>query len=175
MKTTITIFLFVLATTFGFSQTVSYGVRAGLNVSNLDFDPDATFDNMHRNGFAFGGFVDYGINDNTSVLIEIQWSAEGAKADELKADYLHLPIMLRFNLGDFTVGVGPQASLKIWGSNDAFSTFAASGIVGLEYMLTDELFIDARYAYGFTNILDEDLSNIEATSTNIQFGIGIKL
>ncbi len=34
-------------------------LEAHLNVSNLDFDPDANFENKHRNGFAFGGFVDF--------------------------------------------------------------------------------------------------------------------
>lgn len=175
MKKIIPIFLFLLITTYGFSQTVNYGIRAGFNISNLDFDPDATFDNNHRNGFAFGGFIDYGLAETTSLYAEIQWSAEGGKGEDIEADYLNLPIMLRFNLGNLTVGAGPQASLKIWGSNDAFSTFVASGIGGLEYMITDELFIDARFIYSFTNILDQDLSDIEAKQTNIQFGVGIKL
>ena len=175
MKKLLPILLLLFVTTFGFSQTVNYGIRAGYNISNLDFSPDPTFNNDHRNGFAFGGFIDYGLAEVTSLYAEIQWSAEGGKGEDIEADYLHLPIMLRLNLGNLTVGAGPQASLKIWGSNDAFSTFAASGIAGLEYMITDELFLDARFAYTFTNILDEDLSTIEAKQTNIQFGIGIKL
>ena len=54
-------------------------------------------------------------------------------------------------------------------------TFAFSGIGGLEYMITDELFIDARYSYGITNILDKDLTSVEAKNSNIQFGFGIKI
>ena len=87
-----------------------------------------------------------------------------------------MPIMFRFALTDkLTFGAGPMASLKTWKNEDGFSTFAFSGIGGLEYMITDELFIDARYSYGITNILDKDLTSVEAKNSNIQFGFGIKI
>lgn len=176
MKTLFTLLLFVSITTLTFSQETLYGVRGGLNVSNLDFTPDADFQNVHRNGFAFGGFVDYGFSESLSVQVELQYSAEGGKADNLKADYIQMPIMLRYHLGDnFTIGAGPMASLKTWKNQDAFSTFSFSGIVGAEYMITDELFVDARFSYGITNVLDQDLDGIEAKNNNFQFGIGIKI
>ena len=155
---------------------IKWGVRGGINISNLDFSPDPTFENKHRNGFAFGAFVDYGFSESFSILAELQYSAEGAEAETLRADYIQLPILFRFCLGEFlTVGAGPMASLKTWGHNDGFSTFTFSGVAGLEYMITDELFIDARVHYGFTNILDEDLTTQEAKPTTIQFGFGLKI
>mgnify|MGYP001986260845 CR=1 FL=1 len=176
MKSLLFTLLFIAITTASFSQEVSYGVRGGLNISNLDFDPDATFTNQHRNGFAFAGFVDYGITDNFSIQLEIQYSAEGAKADELRADYIQLPIMARFGISDkLTFGVGPMISLKTWEEQDAFSTFTFSGVGGLEYMITDELFIDARVHYGLSNVLDEDLTSLEAQNTTFQFGFGIRI
>lgn len=176
MKTIITLFLFLSLSTLTFSQETLYGIRAGLNISNLDFEPDATFRNMHRNGFFFAGFMDIGISESFSTQIELQYSAEGAKADELKADYIQMPIMLRYAVGSsFTIGVGPMASLKTWKNQDAFSTFTFSAVGGIEYMITDELFVDARFSYGITNILDEDLTDIEAKNNNIQIGFGIKI
>ncbi len=176
MKTIFTLLLFVSLSTLTFSQETKYGVRGGVNISNLDFTPDADFQNLHRNGFVFGGFVDYGFSESLSLQVELQYSAEGAKADELNADYIQMPIMLRFHLGDkFTVGAGPMASVKTWKNQDAFSTFTFSGIGGVEYMITDELFIDARFSYGITNILDEDFDGIEAKNNNIQIGFGIKI
>ena len=77
------------------SQEVSWGVRAGLNISNLDFDPDPIFDNSHRNGFMIGFYADINFSESLSLSPEIQFSAEGAKADELRAEYLHLPIVLQ--------------------------------------------------------------------------------
>ena len=177
MKSKLLTLLLVAFTTLSFSQEVSYGVRAGVNISNLDFDPDATFTNQHRNGFAFGGFVDYGITENFSVQLELQYSAEGAKADDIRADYIQMPIMARFSIGDkFAIGVGPMVSLKTWKNKDAFSTFAFSGIGGVEYMINDELFVDARVHYGLSNILNEDtVTDFEAQNTTFQFGFGIRI
>ena len=175
MKTLFTFLLFLSITTLTFSQETKYGVRGGINISNLDFEPDADFQNMHRNGFAFGGFADFSLSDSMSFLVELQYSAEGGKADDLKADYIQMPLMLRYSFGSFTVGAGPMASLKTWKNNDGFSTFTFSAIGGLEYMITDELFVDARFSYGITNILDEDLTDLEAKNNNIQIGFGIKI
>jgi opacity protein-like surface antigen len=176
MKTILNLLLFVSISTLTFSQETKYGVRGGLNISNLDFTPDADFQNLHRNGFVFGGFVDYGFTESLSLQVELQYSAEGAKADALKADYIQMPIMFRFHLGDkFTIGAGPMASLKTWKNQDVFSTFSFSGVGGVEYMITDELFIDARFSYGITNVLDEDLDGIEAKNNTIQIGFGIKM
>lgn len=176
MKSIVFTLLFIAVTSLSFSQEVSYGVRGGVNISNLDFDPDPTFSNQHRNGFVFGGFVDYGVTERFSMLVELQYSAEGAKADDLRADYIQLPIMARFGLGDkLTVGFGPMVSLKTWEENDAFATFSFSGVGGMEYMITDELFIDARIHYGLSNILDDNETNQEAKNTTVQFGFGIKI
>lgn len=176
MRTLILTLLFVSITTLSFAQGTSYGVRGALNISNLDFDPDADFENKHRNGFAFGGFVDFGISDNFSILTELQYSAEGGKDEDLRADYIQLPIMARFAIGNkFTIGAGPMVSLKTWKNQDGFATFTFSGVGGVEYMITDELFIDARVHYGLTNILDEDLTDAEAQNTTFQFGFGIKI
>lgn len=175
MKNFIALILFAFVITFGYSQT-TYGVRSGVNISNLDFDPAPTFDNTHRNGFFFGGFVDWYVTENASLLTELQYSAEGGKASELRADYLQLPVLLQLELAyKFSVGVGAQANLKTWKYEDAYDTFTFSGLLGIEYMITDEFFIDARYSYGFSNIIDDRFSDVEAKNSNIQVGIGFKI
>jgi hypothetical protein len=40
-------------------------------------------------------------------------------------------------------------------------------------MITDEIFIDARYAYGLTNVFDKE-SIVKAKNNSMQFGVGIK-
>lgn len=157
------------------SQEVSWGVRAGLNISNLDFDPDPMFDNTHRNGFFIGFYADINFSEKLALSPEIQFSAEGAKADELRAEYLHLPVLLRLKLGErFAIGVGPQASLKVHEYEDNFKNFVFSGVGGIEYNIWDDFYIDARVDYGFMNLLDDDF-NYEAKQINYQFGFGIKI
>ncbi len=176
MKRYLFALLFVCFTTVSLSQEVFYGVRGAINASNLDFDPDATFENQHRYGFAFGGFVDFGITEDVSLLTELQWSAEGGKNEAIRADYIKMPILLRISLSDrFTIGAGPQAALKTWKDRDGFSTFTFSGVAGIEFMITEELFIDTRLTYGFSNILDQDLTDAKAKNHVIQIGFGMKL
>lgn len=176
MKKYLLLLIFASFTSVVIAQDIFYGVRGAINVSNLDFDPDADFKNQHRNGFAFAGFVDFEFNEKFALRTELQWSAEGGKAEELRADYLHLPLLLNISFTDrFAIMVGPQPSLKTWNDYDGFATFAVSGVVGIEYMITDELFIDARAAYGLTNVIDHDLTNLEAKNSVLQFGFGMKL
>ena len=176
MKNYVFALIFACFTTVSMSQEVRYGVRAAVNISNLDFDPDATFTNQHRNGFAFGGFVDYGFSEDVSLLVELQWSAEGGKDQSLRADYLKLPILIRLAVSDrMTLGVGPQAALKTWAYEDAFSTFTFSGVAGAEYMITDDFFVDVRLSYGLSSILDKDLTDVTAKNHVIQFGFGMKI
>lgn len=177
MKKILLASVLVCFTTICLAQEVRYGVRGALNVSNLDFDPDATFENKHRNGFAFAGFVDYGFSEDLALHTELQWSAEGGKDENLRADYIQIPILLKLSTSDrLSFMAGPQIALKTWKDNDGFSTFTFSGVVGAEYMITDELFVDARFSYGLTNILDEDdIPNLEAKNHVMQFGFGIKI
>ncbi|WP_417291058.1 porin family protein [Corallibacter sp.] len=174
MKKILLFLALVITTSYSFSQ--SYGVRAGLNVSNLDFDPDATFENKHRNGFAIGFFAEYDLSSSIALAPEIQYSAEGAKDRDLRVDYIQAPILVKFKIGDrLSIGAGPMVGVKIHEFNDGYKNFGFSGIGGLEFMITDEIFIDARYSYGLSNILDDNNPMGEAINTNIQFGIGIKI
>ena len=80
----------------------------------LDFNPDATFENKHRNNVAFGGFVEFIPKESYSILTELQYSAEGGGNDEsLRVTYIQLPILFKFNLGtNFSIGAGPQVRIK---------------------------------------------------------------
>lgn len=176
MKKPLLLLAFIVAS-MSFAQNASYGVRVGYNISNLDFEPDPLFDNMHRNGFAIGFFGEYDLSAAIALAPEVQFSAEGAKDRDLRIDYIQVPILAKYRIGDkLAVGIGPMVGVKVHEHEDGFKNFAFSGIGGLEFMISDEIFIDARYHYGFTNVLDDDNpSGYEAKNSNIQLGIGIKI
>ncbi|TYA58864.1 porin family protein [Formosa maritima] len=175
MKNTILLLAFIIFSTYSFSQNGMYGVRAGLNISNLDFEPDATFANTHRNGFAIGFFGEYDLSKEIGIAPEIQFSAEGAKEKDLRIDYIQIPVLFKFRFGDrFSIGVGPMAGVKVWEYEDGFSNFAFSMVGGLEFFITNDIFIDARYHYGFTDVLDNQAES-EAKNSNFQFGVGVKI
>ena len=169
------LFILVIGYSFyGFSQDVKYGVRAGLNISNLDFDGTPFSDNKHRNGFIIGFFGEYSLSNSVSVTPELQFSAEGAKQEPLQLDYIQMPVLFNFKLSPkMYFNVGPQVGLKINKVDDGINNFAYSGVGGFSYNITPMIFVDARYTYGFRNIFNDYLG-IKATNTNIQFGVGYK-
>ncbi|WP_452221947.1 porin family protein [Lacinutrix salivirga] len=176
MKKSLLLFALILTSFYGFSQDALYGVRAGYNISNLDFEDEfaTTVPHNHRNGFAIGFFAEYGVSKKVSIAPEIQFSAEGSKQESLRIDYIQMPILVKFKLSDkLSIGVGPQASLKGHEYEDGYKNFAFSGIGGLEFMISDEFFFDARYTYGITNVFDDEVG-IEAKNANIQIGFGVK-
>jgi len=175
MKKTILLLVLLCISFYGFSQDAKYGVRIGYNISNLDFDDVPIDQNKHRNGFAIGFFGEYGLSKTVSLAPELQFSAEGAKHESLKLDYLQLPVLFKFRVSEkFAIGVGPQVSLKVHEFEDGINNFSYSGVGSVEFKISHSLFADARYSYGFRNIFDENLVDADAINTNIQLGFGFK-
>ena len=173
MKNYLLIFTFFVLCNWSYAQP-SFGFRAAVNNSSLDFKNTPTVDNEDRNGLAFGFFVEYTINDRFSIMPEVQYSAEGGKEEVLRANYIYAPIQLRLNISDnFKVGLGPQLGLKTWSHEDNFRNLVFSGIAGLQYNISEIFFVDLRYNYGFSNVFDKEFDH-EAKNQNIQIGIGLK-
>jgi len=175
MRKTLLIIVILTCSFNVYSQDGLYGVRAGLNISNLDFDPSPSFSNKHRNGFAFGFFAEFELSDEFLLMPELQFSSEGAKDKSLRLDYIQAPILVKYRITDkIFAGIGPTIGVKVHEENDGIKNFALSGTLGAEYAITNTFFIDARYTYGFTNVIDKEAS-IKARNTNIQIGIGYKM
>jgi len=173
MKRILLLVLLLVVSIEGFSQSGTFGVRGGYNISNLDFDvlPSGTI-NDHRNSFYIGFFADYTLSSTISLVPEFQFSAEGANEETLHLDYLQAPIMFKFKLSPrFKFGLGPQVGLKVWKHEDGVRNFAYSGVAAGEIKINSQLFFDVRYTYGISNIFDNDL-DVEAKNTNFQLGIG---
>ena len=100
----------------------------------------------------------------------------GAKDEYLRIDYIQAPILFKYRITDkLLVGAGPLVGVKIWEYEDGFTNFGFSAVGSLEFMITDMFFIDARYHYGLTNVLDDNAAGYEAKNSNIQLGFGIKI
>lgn len=158
----------------GFCQKGIYGIRGGYNISNLNFEEGkgSSIENKHRNSLYIGCFGDFKLSKKVSIVPELQFSAEGAKDERLHLDYIQAPILFKLKISQkIRLAAGPQVGLKSHKYEDGVKNFAYSGVGGLEYKLTEMLFIDLRYTLGMSNIFDENLIT-EAKNTNIQFGVG---
>ena len=159
---------------YGYSQDIKYGVRGGYNISNLDFEDNMPIANKHRNSFYIGFFSNIRLSKIVSLVPELQFSAEGARNENLHLEYIQAPIFMRFRLSEkIHIGAGPQVGLKVYKFEDNLRNFAYSGVAGIEYKLTYMIFADVRYIYGFSNVFDDN-AVVSAKNSNIQIGVGYK-
>lgn len=174
MKKTILFAILFGMSFYGASQETKYGVRAGYNISNLDFKDISVDGNDHRNGFMIGFFGEFGLSKGVSVMPELQFSSEGAHPEDLQLDYLQVPVFFKFRISEkISIGAGPQAGVKVHKTLDGIKNFAYSAVGGIEVKISHTLFADARYTYGLSNIFDDNVI-VEAKNTNIQLGVGYK-
>ena len=165
------------------SKGVKYGIRGGLNISNLDFDETTSFENKHRNSMYFGAFACITLSKSMSLMPELQFSAEGANAEPLHLDYIQVPLLAKIYLVDgLSLQAGPSFNFLVNeeidyeptnnggdinivdGAND----FEFGTAAGLEYKFDNGLFIQGRYTRGFTKIYDD----VKAYNYAIQAGVG---
>lgn len=195
-----------------YGQELTYGFKLGLNVSqinNFSFDVANTEGNTpsvgnassideSRIGFAAAFFAEFPINERLSFQPEFGYSAQGNKFEGLRYEYLQLPLGLKINLNKFFINAGPQVGLKIsaFEQSDNFTSFDFSGFGGLGYYFTDNIFIEARYTLGFSEVFENDaavtlpmatgspditpntenfLANAEGKNGYFTFSIGYKL
>lgn len=94
------------------SQT-TFGVRAGLNISNQKLSGDGgSMSGDAKVGFTFGGFAHVAINDKFSIQPELNFSQLGAKLDGASEtlNYLAIPVSAKYHLNKFSLFAGPQFS-----------------------------------------------------------------
>ncbi len=177
------IFILSLGTLSCFAQESSYGVRLGANLSSINSDdiPENLEDS--RFGIVVGFLAEYPITDKWSIQPEFQYSSQGNDDETLRVDYLQLPIFIKYYFNEMiNVHIGPQAGLKIWEWEDNtaletdFNTFDFAAVGGIGVSITENFFADIRYAYGLSNIIDDqNAPDQEGNNTNIQLSFGYKL
>lgn len=102
--------LFVPA--FSFSQSFGGGLLAGATISQVDGNG---YRGYHQLGWTAGAFANWPvINDNLSLQMELKYSLFGSHSDikeeswgmnhyNLRLHYAEVPLMLRYNLKQFTI------------------------------------------------------------------------
>ncbi|MDH7445677.1 porin family protein [Aquimarina sp. 2201CG14-23] len=183
-KTLLLLFVFFTLITSIEAQESRYGIRVGANFSSISSD-DITGDlDKSRIGVVVGFLADFALTEKLRLQPEFQYSGQGNKDRDLRVNYLQVPIILKYNITDlFNVQLGPQAGIKIWEWEDNqanipdFGTFDFAAVAGVGVNITDNFFVDLRYAFGLSNVFDKDGSAIEldGNSRNIQLSVGYRL
>ena len=197
MKKLVLIASFIaLGTTASFAQSAArFGVKAGLNVSNITGSDSRDQDS--RLSFNGGLVAELPISEKFSFQPEVIYSAQGstiAAIDEdnfldidenveYQLDYVKVPLLAKIYLTDgLSLQAGPSINFLVNEeidyqpvSNggdvnivDGANTFELGTAAGLEYLFDGGFFIQARYTRGFTRIYD----NVNAYNYAVQAGVG---
>lgn len=146
---------------------VHFGIRAGVNATNISFDNLPS--KSERFGFHVGAFVDVPVvADFMSVQPELSYSMKGAGfkpgtiRQTLNMSYVDLFLPVAFKLSAFDLQVGPYASFlastpdyTAYADNklvvDAFKKYDVGLTGGLTYNF-NKMMIGIRYNQGFVDV-----------------------
>lgn len=162
---------FILLVPAAAPAQIKFGVRAGLNASNIAFEnlPDR----RERFGFHAGLFADVPVMSSfMSVQPELSYSIKGTAFEflgnrqDLKMDYVDFLLPVAFKLGPVDLQIGPFASYLIskadytnYNDNalvvDAFNKIDAGLTAGLSFNF-NKLLLGVRYNQGFANVSKEN-------------------
>jgi hypothetical protein len=175
-----------LITTIAGAQ-IQFGLKAGLNLANLSVSPsgDGVSQKM-KPSFNAGGLAYVPLFGHFGLQPEIIYSGQGTKMSAegttftYNLNYVSVPVLFKYkDASGFFAEVGPQIGILVAAkgksgdqSGDVKNLFKStdiSGALGLGYLSSMNLGVDARYSLGLTNIVKEDGST--AKNGVIQVGV----
>jgi hypothetical protein len=155
MKSLILVFVFFCSFQLS-AQSLDLGIKGGINYASIsDIAADGKL------GFTGGVFA--GARFNTLGLqVEILFSQQGGRFNQsdIETDYVLVPVLAKFHfLRIFNIQFGPQFSYLLNESNILESEKVdISGAVGVGLSLGSRFRADARYNFGFTDVVFERAS-----------------
>jgi len=179
MKRTFLFLIFSGLSFYAAAQGFSLGLKAGVNMSNLDgFEDSKNYTSFNAGVFGLIKLSKIGIQP------EVLYSVQGTKVDDFKTElsYVNIPVMVKLYLaGGFNLQAGPQfgflTSAKTDGEDikDLVKSSDMAACVGLGWDAPFGLLFDARYNIGLNDINNSE--DVEGAIKNkvIQISIGYKL
>ncbi len=183
-------------------KTSIFGIKAGLNLSDLSGDAETT---EPRLSFHIGATVELMISEKFSVQPELIYSSQGGRGEyfdyymgnrieveeTLKLDYIYIPILAKYYLTEqLSFEAGPQVGFLVSARfdaeanfngetesvdqnvNDSFKSIDLGLGVGMGYAFDNKLNVAARYNFGLSNIIDDDDAE-DSKSQNSVFQISL--
>lgn len=162
----------------GAAEAQTFGIKGGVNFSNIIKTNDRNFDTEFKPGLNAGLFVDIPVVEGLAFSPELMFSQKGYKttgtsllgvANEysVTSNFIEIPILAKISAADkFNIYVGPQVSFlastkeeftrgdatyqnTIRNENENLKKSLVGGVIGLGVGLTDQLSLQGRYALDF--------------------------
>jgi Outer membrane protein beta-barrel domain len=179
------------------AQPAVFGVKAGINLATVTFDPEPDEDVLdRRTGFVGGLFVVVPASDRLGFQGEVLFSQKGASEDggagDLALDYLEVPLLLRVGTASpletsFHAFAGPSIGLRLRARVTA-ETFdsetededIADDVKGFDFGVVagagvnfGRFTLDGRYTWGLNNLnsLEDDEMKLRNRGFSIMAGV----
>lgn len=157
------------------AQEMRFGVKGGVNLSSLRYDPEPDHDLKLKTGFLVGGIIQYKLKENFALEAQLLYAQQGVKEEfrtpeliggpnnppdpsigpgyqtsegKINLKYINLPILARYYFTEYlSINAGPQLGYLI----SAKGEFEQE-----EYEVKDnysdlDLGLNAGIGYEFTN------------------------
>jgi opacity protein-like surface antigen len=180
LKKLIVIAIILFSTSFLQAQKARFGVKAGLNLTTIDGYSDAKMLASYNAGL----FSEIEVTHRIGVQLELMYSAQGAKFEKTTntLNYVNVPVLFKYYLfnGLFNVQAGPQIGFLVSSKSDiknysdTLNKSDFSFLIGPGYNFTDDLSVDARYYYSFTQLNKTGNNNLDTRNSVFQINIGYK-
>ncbi len=150
---------------------VAFGVKGGVNITNLHFQNNSSADPGSKVSFHAGGLAHIHVSQNFAVQPELVYSGQGYKytsgntTTRARLHYINLPVLAQFMVGDgFRIETGPQLGILAAANQktgkvsvdikDNIKTLDFSWVLGVGYVTHSGFGVDVRYNWGISNIND---------------------
>ncbi len=181
-----------IASSVTFSQSLSFGVRGGINIANVSTTVGAlpvgvtvtTASTNSKTGFQFGGYLKIMTSEKFGIQPELIYSQMGASAPSgqtgsVDFNYLSIPVLLRYNVTEnFSLQAGPQLGILLAANQSNGSTsinvkdqtngtdFGGAFGIGLDF---GKFNAGARYYLGFSNLIKNVPLGLDIQQKNYAF------
>ncbi len=188
MKRTL-LFMIAAGSTLFASAQIQFGVKAGVNVADLNLSGGPSgFTFNTKTDFSGGIFVSVPLFSSCSLQPEVLYSGQGASfKDSLETvkvnyDYINVPVLFKYqHSSGLFAETGPQISFLLSAnekangqtidtkSNTQSTDF--SWVFGIGYKLPMGLGVDVRYNLGLVNLAKGPYTDGTLKNSVFQFGL----
>lgn len=180
---------------------IKFGVKGGLDVSNIIKTDDPNFTTSYKTGFNAGVTLEAHLVGPLSIAPELLYAQKGYSAQTTfgefnqRTEFIDIPILAKFKVAEgFNFLVGPQISFLTSTTNTYSNGFSTSvqktyeddatkfrkalidGAVGVSFDLSKSIDLHARYTLDLQKNYDNGTSQTpEYRNQVFQIGLGFKL
>ncbi len=168
MKIKFSILILLFLPSILFAQDFKAGARLGICATQVDGD---TYEGFNKPGLTLGVFVNRKLPENFSMQFEMNFIQKGSRkpVDEfnrtyylMRLSYIEVPLLFQWHAGksiDFFAGPSFGVLLNSYEETEAgeftgpeFEKYEIAGRIGLNYKMSDQWSVDARYSISLMTI-----------------------